>query len=122
PDLLYATIDSHSSDISASADWHIGSSQVWCGVLTRYSDDENYVLARYHDGEVALYQRQNGTTSSALGSQQVPVVAGTHKLRVQTSGTHARVSWDDALQFEATLPSTLSGTRVGLTWSNCYDT
>ena len=88
------------------------------GLIVRYVNDNNYLLASYWQNRVYL-NRQTSSGFVELGSAAVPSPIGSwHGLEVRLDGPSIQVWWDGVQKIQATDWTNVSSTRHGISWAN----
>jgi hypothetical protein len=85
------------------------------GLIVRYQDKDNYYVARANalENNVRLYKVIAGAPTQ-LGAADAKVKSGDwHRLRLNVSGTHFKVLYEDKLLFEADDPTIVNAGQVG---------
>src|SRR5205085_8993775 len=55
-----AVLDTGVTDATIVVDWIPGGPETWGGLLVRYQDPANFLIARYYHDAIALYRCVNG--------------------------------------------------------------
>ena len=120
PALQYGDWDGHGT---ASADWRVGASTTWIAMVIRFTDPNNFVLARYQDGELGIFRKKGGVWApAALATRTVTNQApGVHRLRVDAVEGTIRAVWDNEVPLVATDTEGMSGRGAGLAWWTAHD-
>jgi len=86
----------------------------WFGLVTRYSDINNYYYVTARSGGGVQLKRMRAGTFTTLGSAALPVAIGTtNRIRLESVGDHVRVFVNDRPVIQAR-DAALSGGRPGL--------
>ena len=102
----------HEHDVMASV--NTGSNNI-AGVVLRYQDADNYVLAIYSPKVkgIWIHDRQKGLYGSRLGFKAVPTIGARIRLIAEAHGKHASLTVSDGEQVYRSLPVTVTNTRSG---------
>ena len=85
------------------------------GVVLRYQNPDNYVLAVYSPKMkgIWIHDRQKGAYGSRLGFKAVPTIGARIHLVAESHGKHASVTLSDGAQVYRSLPVTVTNTKTG---------
>jgi hypothetical protein len=117
-----AVVNAGIANATVSADWTVGSGTVWGGVVVRYQDAANFMVARYYLGKVGVFRFVAGTWVADGVEVAVSATAGsTHNLSVTMSGSTITVRWDNVMLMQA--DDTFQQTRTvhGIIWAPWVD-
>jgi hypothetical protein len=117
-----AVVNAGVADGTICADWNVGVKTGWGGVVVRYNDPQNFIVARYYVSAVALYRYAAGQWFLIASAATVnPVVGSTHSLAVTTSGATITVFWDGVQKLQATESFLQTSTVHGVMWTPWVD-
>lgn len=98
-----AVVESGVSNASVEADFIYGSASPYVGIVTRYIDSNNTIVARMNSTGLALFKFINGTATQ-LGTTHslTPVTGTTYNIKVITNGSDISVYLGGVLVITAT--------------------
>jgi len=117
-----AVVNAGIANATVSADWTVGSGTVWGGVVIRFQDAANFVVARYYMGKVGVFRYVAGTWVADGDEVPVSAAAGsTHNLAVTTSAATITVRWDNVVTIQTSDTFQQTRTVHGVIWAPWVD-
>ena len=98
------------------------SSTPFGGVVVRATDDANYLLVRYWQGQLQVFRHQRGEWTAVGTAVLVTATPGSvHRLTVTAVGTTVAVGWDGTPVLTVVESFNQTATRHGLNWAPFAD-
>ena len=124
PTLKAATVETAAPDVTLNVDWVVPASGTpFGGVVVRATDDANYILVRYWEGQLGIFRQQGGEWTAVGTATLVTATPGSvHRLTVTATGATLAVGWDGIPVLMVVEPFNQTATRHGVNWAPFVDT
>jgi len=118
-----ATVETAKSDATLNVDWTVPASGTpFGGLVVRATDDANYILVRFWQGQLGILRQQRGEWTPIGNGAQVNATPGSvHRLTVTAVGTTITVAWDGTPALTVVESFNQTGTRHGVLWAPSVD-
>jgi hypothetical protein len=119
-----ATVETAAPDVTVNVDWVVPASGTpFAGVVVRATDDANYLLVRYWEGQLQIFRQQRGVWTAVGTAALVTAAPGSvHRLTVTAVGATVAVRWDGTPALKVAESFNQTATRHGVNWAPFADT